>query len=89
MTTFRNVFAVFLAAIMLCAASLAVAADAKKPDGTVAIEETDFAVMLGGSIGGGVLYVKNEHGVVLKLKERSGGLQLNVASARGVKITMK
>lgn len=88
MKTFRNVFAVFLAAIMLCAASLAVAADAKKTDGTVAIEETDFALMLGGSIGG-VLYVKNEHGVVLKLKERSGGLQLNVASARGVKITMK
>ena len=150
MKTFKNVFAVFLAAIMLCAASLAVAADAKKPDGTVVIEETDFAVILGGSIGGGkltykgkvhefkvggltagvnvglsktaasgevfdlkdvskfpgtyvkfdagaayggigggVLYLKNEHGVVMKLKERSGGLQLNVASASGVKITMK
>ena len=148
MQTFRNVIGIFFA--MFFAAGLVVAADPKKPDGTVAIEETDFAVILGGSVGGGkltfqgkvhefklggltaganvgvskmaatgevfdlksvadfpgtytkfdasasfggagggFLYLKNEKGVVMKLKERSGGLQLNIASASGVKITMK
>ena len=150
MNAFRSVLAVSFAAIMLFVSGHAVAADVKKADGTVAIEETDFAVILGGSIGGGkltykgkvhefkiggltaganvglsktsaagevfdlkdlskfagtyvkfdagasyggagggLIYLKNEHGVVMKLKERSGGLQLNVASASGVKITMK
>jgi hypothetical protein len=150
MKALRNVLAGLFATIMLIGSGLAVAADAKKPDGTVAIEETEFALILGGSVGGGkltykgkvhefkidgltagvnvgvaktaasgevfdltdlskfpgkyvkfdagaayggmgggLIYLKNEHGVVMKLKERSGGLQLNVASASGVKITMK
>ena len=150
MKAFRAVVATFAAAILLFTAGLAAAADPKKPDGTVAIEETDFAVILGGSIGGGkltykgkahefkiggltaganvgvskvsaagevyelkdlakfpgtytkfdaagsyggvgagVLYMKNENGVVMKLISRTGGLQLNVGSASGVKVTMK
>ncbi len=34
---------------------LALAADAKKPSGTVSIDETQFAFILGGSVGGGML----------------------------------
>lgn len=146
----RSILAGLFSTIMLIGTGMAMAADAKKADGTVAIEETEFALILGGSvgggkltykgkvhefkidgltagvnvglaktaasgevfdlkdltkfpgkyvkfdaggayggIGGGLLYLKNEHGVVMKLKERSGGLQLNVGSASGVKVTMK
>jgi hypothetical protein len=48
-------FGVFAMAITLLAASLAFAADKKKPDGTVSINETQFALILGGSVGGGKL----------------------------------
>lgn len=44
-----------LLATTLLVSSLALAADAKKPSGAVAIEETQFAVILGGSVGGGTL----------------------------------
>lgn len=137
-----------LAATLLMG-GVASAADEKKPDGTVSINETQFAFVLGGSLGGGkltyqgkeydfklsgltvgvnvgvtkmdaagevfglsevskfpgtytkldasatagggvgVLRLKNENGVVLKLKSRNQGLQLNVGSASGVKITME
>ncbi len=46
--------AVLLAATLL-AGGMALAADAKKPSGTVTIDETQFAFILGGSAGGGVL----------------------------------
>jgi hypothetical protein len=39
----------------MLAGSLAFAADPKKPDGTVAIDETQIAVILGGTLGGGKL----------------------------------
>ena len=42
-------------ATVLLAGGLAFAADEKKSDGTVAINETQFAVIVGGSIGGGTL----------------------------------
>jgi len=42
-----------------------------------------------GGVGAGALYMKNENGVVMKLTSRTGGLQLNVGSASGVKVTMK
>lgn len=124
-------------------------AEARKPDGTVTIDETQFAFIIGGSTGGGKLnfqgktyefkiggltagvnvgittmsaagevydlkdvskfpgtytkiesgvalaggvsglHLKNENGVVMKLTSRSQGLQLNVVSASGVKVTMK
>ena len=140
---------VFAIAISMLAGSLAFAADPKKPDGTVAIDETQFAVIVGGTIGGGkltyggkvfdfkiggltaganvgvskmsaagevydlkdvakfpgmytkfdasatlgggagALHLKNENGVIMKLTSRSKGLQLNVASATGVKVEMK
>lgn len=145
----RNIFSILFAAVMLFATGLAGAADPKKPDGTVAIEETEFALILGGTVGGGkltyqgkvhefkiggltaganvgvtkmsaagevydlkdvakfpgtytkfdasatlgggvgALYLKNENGVVMKLTSRTQGLQLNVGSASGVKVTMK
>lgn len=46
--------AVLLTATLL-AGSMALAADARKPSGTVTIDETQFAFILGGSAGGGVL----------------------------------
>ncbi len=133
----------------LLTAGLALADEAKKPDGTVTISQTDFALILGGSVGGGKLTfkgkdydfkvggltvganvgvskadaagevydlkdikdfpgtytkldtgitlgggvgglrLKNEHGVIMRLVSRTQGLQLNVASATGVKVTMK
>lgn len=42
-----------LLATMLLAGGLALAADAKKPSGTVTIDETQFAFIVGGSAGGG------------------------------------
>ncbi|WP_207855610.1 hypothetical protein [Sulfurisoma sediminicola] len=148
-----------LAAAMLLGSNFAFAADAApadaakaeaaKPSGTVTIDETQFAFIIGGSTGGGKLtfqgktyefkiggltagvnvgvttmsaagevydlkdvskfpgtytkiesgvalaggvsglHLKNEHGVVMKLTSRSQGLQLNVVSASGVKVTMK
>ncbi|MFO1393663.1 MAG: hypothetical protein U1F09_07900 [Steroidobacteraceae bacterium] len=133
----------------LLTAGLAFADEAKKADGTVTISQTDFALILGGSVGGGKLTfqgkeydfkvggltvganvgvskadaagevydlkdikdfpgtytkldtsitlgggvgglrLKNEHGVIMRLVSRTQGLQLNVASATGVKVTMK
>jgi len=133
----------------LLTAGLAFADEAKKPDGKVTISQTDFALILGGSVGGGKLTfkgkdyefkiggltvganvgvskadaagevydlkdmkdfpgtytkldtgitlgggvgglrLKNEHGVIMRLVSRTQGLQLNVASATGVKVTMK
>lgn len=145
----RKAVGILAVAVTLLAGSLAFAADTKKPDGTVAIDETQFAVIIGGSIGGGkltykgkvhafkidglttganigvskmsaagevydlkdlakfpgtytkldasatlgggvgALHLKNENGVVMKLTARTQGLQLNVGSASGVKVTMK
>lgn len=136
-------------AAALLAGSLAYAADTKTPDGTVTIDSTQFALVIGGSTGGGVLtykgktypfklsgltvganvgvtkieasgevydlkdlakfagtytqwdasatlgggagalYLKNENGVIMKLVSRNKGLQINVGSANGVKVTME
>ncbi|MCG6862112.1 MAG: DUF1134 domain-containing protein [Chromatiaceae bacterium] len=139
---------VLLAATLLVA-GLALAEDAKKQSGTVAIDETQFAFILGGSVGGGTLtfdgkqypfkvggltaganvgvskmsaagevydleevskfpgtytkleasvtlgggvgglHLKNENGVIMRLESRTQGLQLNVGSASGIKVTME
>lgn len=150
MNTRRKFAGIVAASLVVFATGLSFAADPKKaPDGTVTISETDFAVIVGGSIGGGkltyqgkthefkiggltaganvgiskmtaagevydlkdvakfpgtytkfdagiafgggagALHLKNEHGVVMKLTSRTQGAQLNVASATGVKVTMK
>jgi len=138
-----------LLAATLLVAGLAMAADAKKPSGTVTIDETQFAFILGGSVGGGKLtfqgkeypfkvggltaganvgvstmsaagevydlkdiskfpgtytkldasitlgggigglHLKNENGVIMRLESRTQGLQLNVGSASGIKVTME
>jgi hypothetical protein len=44
-----------LLATTLLVGSLALAADARKPSGTVVIDETQFAFIVGGSAGGGKL----------------------------------
>ena len=149
MITRRKFAGVVAASLAVFATSLAFAADKKVPDGTVTIDETQFAVIAGGSVGGGklthqgkthefkiggltaganvgvskmqaagevydmkdlakfagtytkfdagiafgggvgALHLKNEHGVVMKLTSRTQGAQLNIASASGVKVTMK
>lgn len=135
-----------LAALLVV--GVAVAAEKMTPAGTVTIDETQFALILGGSTGGGelkfrgaehpfklsglsvgadvgaakvsavgevydltnlskfpgtytkfdasatlgggvgALYLKNQNGVVMKLTSRNEGMQLNVGSATGVKVTM-
>lgn len=135
-------------ATALLVVTLAVAAEKAAPAGTVTIDETQFALILGGSTGGGTLkyqgaehefklsgltvganvgaakvsavgevydlknlskfpgtytkfdasatlgggvgalYLKNQNGVVMKLTSRNEGMQLNVGSATGVKVTM-
>lgn len=145
----RRMAGAFAATMLLAASSLTLGADMKKPDGTVSIDETQFAVIVGGSFGGGKLqydgktydfkisgltagvnvgaskmsatgevydlkdvskfagtytkfdasatvgggvgaiHMKNENGVIMKLTSRTQGLQLNIGSANGVKVTLK
>lgn len=149
MMNIRKITGPILLTTMLLMGSLALAADAKKPSGTVAIDETQFAFILGGSVGGGKLMfegqeypfkiggltvgvnvgiskmsaagevydltdiskfpgtytkldasialgggvgglrLKNENGVIMRLESRTQGLQLNVGSASGIKVTME
>jgi len=63
----------FLLAATLLAGSLALAADARKPSGTVEIDETQFAFILGGSAGGGVLTFQGK-----KYPFKIGGLTAGV-----------
>jgi hypothetical protein len=145
----RRMAGAFAAAMLLTASSFTLGADARKPDASVSIDETQFAVLVGGSWGGGKLnyggkeydfkisgltaganvgaskmsaagevydlkdvskfpgtytkfdasatlgggagaiHMKNENGVIMKLTSRTQGLQLNIGSANGVKVTMK
>ena len=39
--------------------------------------------------GAGEIYLKNEHGVIMKLASTSKGLQLNLSAASGAKVEMK
>ncbi len=149
MKNYLKTFGVLALVATFFAGGLALAADDKKPDGTVKIDSTQFALVVGGSTGGGTLtfkgkdhefkltgltvganvgvttidavgdvydladvskfpgtytqwdasatlgggagalYLKNENGVVMKLTSRNKGLQINVGSANGVKVTMK
>ncbi len=149
MMNIRKITGPVLLATTLLVGSLALAADAKKPSGTVVIDETQFAFILGGSTGGGQLtfhgkqypfkvggltvgvnvgvskmsaagevydlkeiskfpgtytkldasialgggvgglHLKNENGVIMRLESRTQGLQLNVGSASGIKVTME
>lgn len=56
----RNMAGPALLATTLLVGSLALAADAKQPSGTVTIEETQFAIILGGSSGGGTLTFQDQ-----------------------------
>ena len=146
----RQAITTFVAGLLMAASGIAFAADPpKKADATVTIDETQFAVIVGGTVGGGkitykgathpfkisgltaganvgiskmsaagevydlkdmsqfegtytkldvsatagggvgAIHLKNEHGVTMKLTSRTQGLQLNVGSATGVKVTLK
>ncbi len=149
MRNFRSLTAAVVLAATFLATGLALAAEAKKPDGTVKIDETQFAFIAGGSLGGGSLtfkgkeypfklgglsvganigvskmsatgevynlkdvsefpgtytkvdasvalgggvgglHLKNENGVIMRLESRTAGLQLNVGTVSGVKVTME
>ena len=60
MMNIRKITGPVLLATMLLMGSLALAADTKKPSGTVAIDETQFAFILGGSVGGGKLMFEGQ-----------------------------
>ncbi len=50
----------FVALAAMLVAGLALAGDAKKPSGTVTIDETQFGFIVGGSTGGGTLAFKGK-----------------------------
>jgi hypothetical protein len=55
MLNFPRLTAAALLGAVLSVGALAQAAEDKKPDGTVTIDETQFGLIVGGSTGGGVL----------------------------------
>jgi len=60
MRNYRTAFGIFVTALVFLVSGLAIAADAKKPDGSVTIDETQFAFIIGGSVGGGKLTYKGK-----------------------------
>ena len=57
---YRKMASPVLLATTLLVGSLALAADAKTPSGTVTINETQFGLIIGGSTGGGTLKFKGK-----------------------------
>ncbi|MCP5197063.1 MAG: DUF1134 domain-containing protein [Gammaproteobacteria bacterium] len=47
----------------------------------------ESSVALGSGVGG--LHLKNEHGVIMNLRSRTKGLELNIGSMSGMTVTMK
>lgn len=80
--------ALALGAILVGGASTAADRDWTKYDGSVSIDATSFALVSGGSTGGGKLTFKDKT-YDFTLGTTSKGLQLNVGSAAGVKVVMK
>lgn len=60
MKNYRTMAGNALLATTLLVGSLALAADARKPSGTVTIDETQFGFIIGGSTGGGQLEFKGK-----------------------------
>ena len=145
----QTMAAVAFSAVLITGVAKAADPDWQKYDGSVSIDSTNFALVIGGSTGGGQLkfqdktydfkitglsagvnvgvtkveangfvynlkdvakfpgtytaystsgtagagagmvYLKNENGVIMKLGSTSKGLQLNVGAASGVKVVMK
>ena len=78
MTKLHKVASSALLAATLLVGGLALAADAKKPNGTVKIDETQFALILGGSVGGGTLtFDSKEH--PFKITGLTAGLNVGVS----------
>ena len=72
MLNYRKMAAPVLLTAALLMGSLALAADAaKKPSGTVTIDETQFGFIIGGSAGGGELVFKGK-----KYPFKIGGLSV-------------
>ena len=78
MMNIRKITGPILLATTLLVGRLALAADAKKPSGTVSIDETQFAFILGGSVGGGMLTF---HGKEYPFK--IGGITAGAAGSGG------
>ncbi|HRD67281.1 MAG TPA: DUF1134 domain-containing protein [Candidatus Competibacter sp.] len=47
----------------------------------------ESSIALGGGVGG--LHLKNEHGVIMNLRSRTKGLDLNIGNMSGITITME
>ena len=83
MLNYRKIAAPFLLSTALLAGGLALAENAKKPSGRVAINETQFGLILGGSVGGGTLTFKGkEH--PFKIGGLSLGANVGVSRMRAV-----
>jgi hypothetical protein len=75
----KNATRSLLLAAILAVATNAVAEDAKKPSGTVSIDETQFGFIIGGSTGGGVLTFNDK-----KHDFKIGGLSLGTVGVSKV-----
>jgi hypothetical protein len=77
MKNYRKAFGALALIATFFAGSLALAADAKKPDGTVSFDATQFALVLGGSTGGGTLTYKGKT-YDFKLSGLTAGINVGV-----------
>lgn len=83
LNNYRKTTSSFLLATTLLVGGLALAADVKKPSGTVTIDETQFGFIIGGSTGGGILKFKGKiHS--FKIGGLSVGATVGVAKIAGV-----
>jgi hypothetical protein len=90
MKAIRNFFAIFAAATMLLTSGVAFAAKQQKPDGTVVINETDFALIVGGSVGGGKLKFKGKtHDFTIGGVSVGGDVGMTKISATGEVYNLK
>ncbi len=78
MKNIRRMTGPVLLAATLLVGSLALAADAKKPSGTVDIDETQFAFIVGGSVGGGKLTFQGKE-YPFKIGDLTAGVNLGIS----------
>ena len=71
MTSIRKVLSFFILGLSILSFGLSAADAPKKPSGTVSINETQFALIVGGSTGGGVLTYQGK-----KYPFKIGGMSL-------------
>ncbi|HEY7534684.1 MAG TPA: DUF1134 domain-containing protein [Thermodesulfobacteriota bacterium] len=79
----QNITKFMLGIFILLIGSLGIAKETKSPSGTVEINETQFAIILGGSIGGGVLRFKGKSYPFKTSGLKVGGLGVAKVAAVG------